>query len=311
MQSSRFHRSLRLFLLTMAAMSLDAMAIEGGQPITPFGIFEFGTGMLPPPSDLPAVGFRAAHFSANRLNDNAGNRAPVSADLTINSYAVSLVKMTNATLLGGRYGFGVVVPYFDMNANFLGIPTPVGPMNVTGSPKALADVQVIPLILGWQPSDNFFVNTSLALQVPVGSYDKNRQVNPGVNHWTISPTLGFTYITPFGGEVSSNIQINFHTRNNATDYRSGMEYQQDFGIGQHIGSWTVGLGGYFSKQFTDDIQAGQAIGNRASVVAAGPAIQFFKPGSGLPLVTLHAYKELASKNRVQGHQIALKLGWTF
>ena len=311
MQSSRSHLSLRLFLLAMAAVSLDATAIEGGQPITVFGVTEFGAGMVPPQSELPSVGFRAASFSAKRLNDNAGNRIPISADLTINSAAVSLIKMTNITLLGGQYGWGVVVPYFDMNANFVGVPTPVGPMNVIGSPKALADVTVLPVILGWQPTENFFFNASLALQVPVGSYDKNRQVNTGVNHWTISPTLAFTYITPFGGEVSSSIQLNLHTRNNATDYRSGVEYQQEFGIGQHIGPWTVGLGGYFSQQFTDDIRAGQAIGNRASVVAAGPAIQFFKPGSGLPFVTLHAYKELASKNRAQGHQIAMKLGWTF
>lgn len=311
MDSTRPLFSLRLCLLAMGAISLNAMALEGGAPITPFGIFDFSAGILPPPSDIPAVGFRAASFSAKRLNDNAGNRTPVSTDLTVNTYGVSFIKMTNSTVLGGNYGLALVVPYFDMNVK-LGIPTPAGQMNVSGSNTALADLQFYPLILGWKPADNFFVNTSLALQVPAGSYDKNRPVNAGANHWTISPTLAFTYITSFGTEISSSMQINFNTKNNATDYRSGMEYQHDFAIGQHFGPWTVGLGGYFSQQFTDDTQAGRTVeGNRARVLAAGPAISFFKPGSGLPWVTLHAYKELASKNRVQGQQIALKLCWVF
>ncbi|MHA6904799.1 transporter [Ralstonia syzygii subsp. celebesensis] len=62
-----------------------------------------------------------------------------------------------------------------------------------------------------------------------------------------------------GGELSSNIQLNVNGRNHDTDYRSGIEYQHEFAIGQHIGPWTVGIGGYYSQQLTDDTQAGKPI----------------------------------------------------
>lgn len=47
---------------TLAACLLPgaARAVENGAPITPAGVYDFGAGMLPPPSELGMVGLRLA-----------------------------------------------------------------------------------------------------------------------------------------------------------------------------------------------------------------------------------------------------------
>ncbi|WP_373338455.1 transporter [Ralstonia solanacearum] len=272
----------QLSCLATAMLSFHAAALEGNAPTTPFGVFDFGAGMMPPPTALPAVGLRITSYTAKRMQDNRGNSTPLDVDLSVQSYGLAVVKTTSLSLLGGQYGWSFVAPVLSMKLD-LGIPTPVGRLNQSGRNTALGDIQVSPITVSWTPAQNLFVNASLMLQLPTGSYDKNRLVNAGMNHWVVSPTVAFTYITSFGGEISSNIQLNVNGRNRDTDYRSGIEYQHEFAIGQHIGPWTVGIGGYYSQQITDDTQAGKTIeGNRARVFALGPAVYFLKPGSAWP-----------------------------
>ena len=297
--------------IALAGMALSVGAVENGAPITPFGVFDFGAGMLPPPSEFATVGLRSTFYRAHQLRDNAGDRSPVGLDLKVDSVGVAVVKMTDIQLLGGTYGAYAVLPFLDMR-NDLAIPTPAGTLALAGKNSAQADIQVAPLVIKWTPSPGLFTNASLVFQLPTGSYDKTRLINAGTNHWTVSPTFAFSYIMPSGFEVSSNIQLNINGRNADTDYRSGTEYQHEFAAGQHLGPWTLGLGGYYYQQITDDKSAGQTVPDaRSRVMALGPAVSFFELGSGWPLVWLHAYKEFAAKNRSQGSQIALRAAWTF
>ncbi len=103
-------------------------------------------------------------------------------------------------------------------------------------------------------------------------------ISPGLNHWTFSPILNATYISDSGFEVSSSFEADINTRNHATDYKNGVEYRHEFAVGQHVGPWTVGVGGYYYRQFTDDDAPGLEAGNRARVLAVGPAVSYFKPG---------------------------------
>lgn len=287
-----------------------AHAVENGAPITPFGVFDFGSGMLPPPSEVATIGLRAAFYRATQLRDDAGHRSPVGLELKVDSIGLAVVKMTDTPLLGGKFGAYAVLPFLDMS-NRLGIPTPVGPLNLEGSNSAQGDLQIAPLVIQWTPSPGLYANAALQLQLATGSYDRARVINAGTNHWTVTPNAAFTYIMPSGFEVSSTFQLNFNGRNKDTDYRSGVEYQQEFAVGQHVGPWTFGVGGYVYQQLTDDKRAGQDIGNRSRVMALGPAINFFELGSGWPLVWFHAYKEFGAKNRSQGTHAALRAAWTF
>lgn len=301
-------------LVSAAALTLAGAAhsVESGAPITPFGVFDFGAGMLPPPSDVATVGVRAAFYSASELRDTNGKVSPVGIKLKVNSAALAIVKTTDVPLLGGTYGFSAVVPYLDMS-NRLTIPTPGGPMPLKGTNAAVGDVTIAPVMVKWTPSPGLFVNGRLELQLPTGSYKAERLINTGSNHWTASPAVAFTWIGPSGLEVSSNIQINFHGKNKDTQYQSGVEYQHEFAIGQHVGPWTLGVGGYLYQQLSDDKVNGAKFqdGNRSRVMALGPAISFFELGSDWPLIWAHAYKEFGARNRSQGTQVAVRAAWTF
>jgi hypothetical protein len=298
-------------LLALSLLAGTAAANENNAPIVPFGVLDFGAGMLPPPSPFATVGVRAASFRGNRLVDTSGNTAPVGASQSVDSYGFAIIKMTDHTLFGGKWGWAAVLPVLDMRLD-LAIPTPGGTLRQSGSNRAQGDLQVTPLIVAWQPAPNLFINAVLSLQAPTGSYDKNRPISAGVNHWTVSPTVAFTYITPGGFEVSSNVMANVHTENHATHYRTGTEYQHEFALGQHAGAWTIGVGGFYIAQIDDDKVNGiTTSGNRSKVLAVGPAVQFFDPPSGCPLVTAHFYKNVMQRNRADGKQLAVKAAWTF
>lgn len=293
---------------TLLGLAWSAGAVEGGAPITPFGVSDFSAAMLPPPSDGATVGLRATSYHASQLRDDAGHRSPTAIDLTVNTLSVAVIKTTNTTILGAKYGYIAVLPVMNMDLG-LGIPTPAGPLNLSGKKTTLGDICVMPVILQWA-SGGLFQTATLQVQAPTGSYEKNRLVNTGSNHWTYSPTYAVSYIGATGFEVSSTAQININTRNHATNYRSGNEWQHEFALGQHVGAYTIGLGGYRYQQLSDD-DAGGALANRARVTALGPTLNFFAPGSGLPTVWLHAYKEFGARNRSQGTQIALRAALAF
>lgn len=307
-QPAPAHASLMLGAVLMA-LCASAHAVESGAPIIPFGVFDFGAAIMPPPTEVPAVGLRSSFYHASQTRDNAGNRSAVATDLSVNSVGVAVIKMTNVSILGAKYGFGAVVPIVDMKLD-LGIPTPVGTLNMSGRSSGVGDIQVTPLILQWT-APGLFQLAALQVQAPTGSYDKNRLINPGANHWAFTPAYAVTYITPGGLELSSNFQINFNTRNHATDYRSGIEYQQEFAVGQHIGAFTAGLGGYHYRQLSDDQGSTVTNGNRSQVTALGPALNYFNPRSTLSSVWFHAYKEFGARNRAQGTQVSLRAAFMF
>lgn len=294
--------------LSLLGAWTSADATENGVPTTTFGVYDFGAGMNPPPTANGTVGVRTGYYSARTLKDSRGNRSDEDFSLDLLSIALIYVRMTEHTLFGANYGFGAVLPFFKMDAE-LKTQTPAGPMRLEADPFRMSDAIFIPLILQWNLSPNFFVNTSLGIITPTGDYDKNRLVSPGLNHWTYSPTLNATYITDNGFEVSSSFQVDFSTRNKATNYKNGIEYRHEFAAGQHIGPWTVGLGGFYYRQVSDDSAPNLKTGNRSGAFAIGPAIAYFEPGT--PPISAHIYKEYDARNRPEGYTFAVRVSQSF
>lgn len=297
-----------LFTLGLLGFCASVQGTESGAPTTAVGVYDFGAGMMPPATPFGTVGLRTSFYSANVQKDRHGRSLDNNFSLDVLSIGLAYMRMTNNTVLGAQYGYGVVVPFFKMDAS-VKVPTPVGPLSLEADPFRLADVQLLPLILQWNLSPNLFINTQFQIQTPTGDYDKNRLISPGLNHWTFSPIVNATYITDSGFEVSSSFEVDVNTRNQATDYKNGVEYRHEFAVGQHVGPWTVGVGGYYYRQFTDDDAPGLESGNRARVMAIGPALSYFKPG--LPPVWLHAYKEYDASNRAEGYTVALRVSQSF
>ncbi|RMR04842.1 hypothetical protein ALP93_00248 [Pseudomonas syringae pv. helianthi] len=188
------------------------------------------------------LGVRVAFYSANVQKDRHGRSMGNNFSLDVLFIGVAYFRMTDYRLLGARYGYSVAVPFFQMDAS-VRVQTPGGPLDLQADPFRMADISVTPLILQWDLSPNLFVNARMQIQAPTGDYDKNRLISPGVNHWTLSPTVNTTYITDSGFEVSSSFQTDINTRNPATDYKSGVEYRHEFAVGQHAGPFTLGWAG--------------------------------------------------------------------
>jgi hypothetical protein len=291
--------------------SLCVLATENNAPTTAAGALDFGAGYMPPSTEYGTFGLRISNYRANSIRDANGKDSGNDFHINVLAIGMAYLRMTQQELFGARYGFAVVPVFFKMDST-LGVNA--GGQRVFSDDAHVfrpADLQMVPLILEWKPAPGLGINTQLMVQLPTGDYDKNRLVSPGTHHWTVSPILNASYISPDGVEVSSSFEVDVNARNNATDYRSGVEYRHEFAVGQHIGPWTLGVGGYYYRQLTDDDAPTLTQGNRARTLAVGPALSYFKPGSGLPPIWLHAYKEFDTRNRAEGYTVALRMGVSF
>ena len=304
-------RPLCVFAISLVAlgMATASLATENGSPSTAYGVYDFGAGFTPPPTPNGTLGLRTNYYRATSLRDRHGRDSGNDFSIDVLSLGLAYLKMTDSQVLGARYGFGLVAPFFKMDADLTVKANGVPVFSDSASLFRQGDLQVIPLILQWQPSRNLGVNFWFQVQAPTGDYDKRRLVNPSTHYWTVSPMLNLSYISDSGFEVSSSFQTDFNSRNPATDYRSGTEYRHEFAVGQHVGPWTLGLGGYYYRQLSDDDAPGLTRGNRARVLALGPALSFFKPG--LPPVWVHLYKDSDARNRAEGYTLSVRLSHSF
>ncbi|MBN0986000.1 SphA family protein [Amphritea pacifica] len=297
--------------IAFAIASLPGHASENGAPTTPMGVFEFGTGFMPPATPSGTFATRAAYYSTDKVVDSHGDKI-TGQDFSLDVFSISAVylNMTDEEILGAKYGYSAILPFLKMNAD---LSVSVPGVGVVFEDNAdlfrQGDMQIIPLILQWNLAPNLAMNTQLQIQLPTGDYDKNRLVSPGLNHWVISPNYGVSYISDAGYEVSSSFQLDISSENPDTHYTNGVEYRHEFGVGKHTGPWTVGLGGYFYRQLTDDEGPGVIDGNKGTVTALGPALSYFSPGK--PAVWLHAYKEFNAENRAEGYNLALRVAMSF
>ncbi|NVK74932.1 hypothetical protein C0J08_00710 [Marinomonas sp. CT5] len=306
---NRFKLSSIVSISAGLILSGSVLATENGAPSTAPGIYGFGAGYMPPATDVGTFAIRASIYKANKNLDGSGNDKLTDFSQTVKALSLTYIKMTDTQFQGATYGYGIVAPFLNLDIDGT---VPSANIKVAGSDSGIADIQIIPYILQWHPSANLATNTQLQIQIPTGHYDKDETITTGLNHWTFSPAFNFTYTTDSEFEVSSSFQLDINTENKDTDYTSGMEYRHEFAIGQHFGDWTVGLGGFYYKQLTDDkgkASSNIVNGNKAETVALGPELSFFRPG--LPIVSFHAYKEFKAKNRTQGYTAALLVSQSF
>lgn len=167
-----------LFILALFGLCAGVQATENGAPTTAVGVYDFGAGMMPPATPFGTLGLRTAFYSANVQKDRHGRSLDNNFSLDVLSIGLAYMRMTDYSVLGAKYGFGTVVPFFKMDAS-LEVPTPGGPLTLEADPFRLADVQFLPLILQWTLSPNLFVNTQFQIQAPTGDYDKTRLISPG------------------------------------------------------------------------------------------------------------------------------------
>jgi hypothetical protein len=275
--------------LTMAAR--PASAVEGNTPYVPGISVGSAAGALP----TPGVYFSNDNvFVDGGLKNNNGSSsgANVWADLEI----PSLLWVPNVQVLGATYGVALVQPYV-----FQGIDS-TGAGGRATLANGLFNTIISPVNLSWNLHNGFFVSTGLSIYLPDGYYQHQTgaggaQVSPQTsianNFWTFEPGAAVSYLND-GWNLTLHGVVDVNTENDTTSYQSGDIFYLDYSATRTFGKWTVGAGGNYTQQFTNDTISGAAVngnGNKLEKVLLGPTASYnFGPSTitGTYLVGVHA-----------------------
>ncbi len=289
----------KLLLLPALLASVFALAKEGPDQY-PNGAENFMAGALPPPGHyfINYLGYYTGEY-----RDHNGNEIP---DLKVNATfnALRYIYVSNHKLLGGDWGMHAIVPFVYQQLDIPGLGG--------GSAFGLGDITLNPLIIGWHLPPDWHLVFGLDINLPTGRYDQNDPTESiGANYFSFEPALAFTYLNQSGFEVSAKLMYNIKTENDDTNYQSGDDFHMDYLIGQHFGSWTAGIGGYYLKQTGDDEVNGQSVGpdgRRGEVFAFGPAVKYDYNGMSLIGTWDH---ETGAENRFEGDKFFFKFVTAF
>ena len=276
---------------------------------------------------------RAVSFStAVPLPD--GSLLPVSGNLQskidVHVVVPYLVYVADTRMWGARPGVYVALPLMNANADVSFAPAPFPPSvpaplqaavsqqvssqfaAAGGSASGVGDLEVGPF-LSWR-RDNLSVFAALSAVFPTGAYNKNRPVNPGLNYYTLRPTLAAGVVTESGFDVAGRFTYSFNSRNRETDYKSGQYLGLDYmATYEFIEHFKIGMNGYYINQVTDDsAPAGVPIvnGNRIRVSGIGPMLAYLS-GDEKYAAEFKYLKEHSARARPEGSAVFIKLTYRF
>ena len=216
---------------------------------------------------------------------------------------------------------GVWVPDWTPAENFnvaLGLTLPVQVLRVKGSvgrfsetdhSSGLGDIVITPAI-GWH-SGPHLASLNLSIYLPTGPYDSNALANIGMNYWTFSPSLAYTYINPEAHVDFSFVGgVDINTRNNSTNYRSGAMAHADATLLRTFDNGLgVGVFGGMLYQVSDDQGplAEELGGFKGRSFAIGPMIKYTGKTQHDVTATFNWAPEFGVKNRLEGNAWYLNL----
>jgi len=287
-----------LMFLSFAGVS-GVYATEGGGSAYFHGAEDFMSGAVPPPGTY-FLNY-LAYYTADEFKDGSGKSIVPDFDLKVTANVFRFLHVTQTQIFGGYWGMHVFIPVVNVDVSL-----PIGSESKTG----IGDIIVNPFILSWH-SKNWHFATGIDIYIPTGEFDKKSLANVGRNYWTFEPIFAFTYLSDSGFEVSSKFMYDINTENTDTDYRSGQEFHFDYTIGKKFDNCSLGLGGYYYKQITDDKVGGTKVGsdgNKGQAFAIGPQFKYdYKNMSFI----LKYQKEMEVKNRPEGDKFWFKFVYAF
>lgn len=293
--------SLRPLVAAAALLACaGAFATEGGGSSYPGGNENFLAGAAPPPGVYAMV--YGSAYTADTVRDNAGDALNIPGfKITANAILPRFVWSTPFGLPKGNLLFHTVLPLVDLK-----VRTPGG----TGHDSGLGDVTVGG---GWAMHHSPRLHSVLAVDLvfPTGSYDRTAIANLGRNHGVTQPVYAISFIDPAGFNADAKLMLNLNRRNKATGYKSGNEFFADYSAGWAVApGWVVGVGGYLTRQISDDDQNGVSIQDRRTrAIAFGPSMKYDN-GNGW-FITAKFQKEYRVLNRAEGQAFWIKTNIPF
>jgi len=262
------------------------------------GVEGFGAGMFPPPGTY-LLNY-VTYYSADSLKDKDGNNDLPKFELDALANVVRVVHVTNSKLLGGNIGMQAILPIVHLEVAVPGR---------SQSNNGLGDLVISPLILSWH-SKNLHYVAGVDIDIPIGAYDKNDLANIGRNYWTFVPIVAATYMSDNSFEISGKFMYDINTKNSDSSYLSGQEFHFDYTLAQKFDAFTIGAGGYFYKQITDDEKNGEQYRNgyKGQVFAVGPQLKYDYKNMSF---AFKYQKELLVENKPEGDKFWFSLLYAF
>ncbi|MEC5398035.1 SphA family protein [Uliginosibacterium sp. H1] len=275
---------------------------------------QFGSLAAVPTAPGWSLGTVYYHVSADEGSSHAtqrGGRVTAGADAKADLVFVAPAYAFADKVLGGQLALSGIMAVgnskLDVSATLSG---PQGNVIGGGTGESLFGVSDFYGLgsLKWNSGvHNFMAYTMVG--APVGSYDANRLVNIGLNHWSLDGGGGYTYFDR-KYEFSAVAGFTYNFENPDTDYQSGVDSHLDWGASYFFRPDThAGLVGYFYHQLTGDSGSGARLGDyKSRVNAVGPQIgHFFKVGNALWYANVKGYYEAGAQNRPEGWNLWLSM----
>lgn len=259
----KLHGKYMTALALLASAGL-ANATEGGGTSYP-GPENYLAGAAPPPG-LYLLGYGTS-YSSSKIRDNGGNDVtPPGFKVDVNVVSLRGVWSSPHEMLGGSLVFHSILPLVDLN------------VSVPGASQHKSGVGDLTVGVGLAKHHSANLHTVAALDfvLPIGGYNKTDIANIGRNYASFQPAYIVTYIDPQGFNGDIKLTYNMNQKNTATQYRSGDEIFVDYAAGYGLGNgWTMGVGGLYRQQLTDDTANGATVANnKASSFAIGPSVKY-------------------------------------
>ncbi|MHC4708095.1 MAG: SphA family protein [Planctomycetota bacterium] len=306
-----------LAILTALLISIpSALAVEGAYSNYVPGFYgDFGVAVAPDPGFYLRNDFYYYMADGNRQRIVQGDQIRADLDIDIATYMLTGLIVLDQEILGGRYAFGADIPivYTSLAGNIVAEPGPtIIPFDESGT--KIGDLGVFPAMLYWTFGD-FHLNLYESIIVPVGSYDKNRAINGGLNYWSFDTVLGATYLNPEQGhELSGAFGYIYNTKNNDTDYHSGQELHFDYMLNQFLSeTFAVGVHGFVYKQITGDSGSGAFLGDfKGEAAGIGPALLWATKMNDTDIIFSAKWlHEFHAKNRLEGDHLFFNVTLAF
>ena len=210
---------------------------------------------------------------------------------------------------GVTVGLGLTIPFGTAHAS-----AALGNLRIKDTDVGLGDILILPTI-GYHNGPHFFA-ANIGIYAPTGHYNKGNLANIGLNNWTFSPSLAYTYINPeLGIDFSMIGGIDLNTKNPKTKYRSGALAHLDATILKTFSNGIgVGIFGSILYQISDDRGelADKLDGFRGRSFAIGPMLKYSVPNNKHQISAAISWApEFGVENRLKGNAIYLNIGGRF
>ncbi len=284
-------------LLAGLSGAAPALAQLNGQHIK--GSAGLKAGSQPPPGGYVVVPVLYL-YSADKVKTRNGETLPTTANLNAAVFGAGFSFVTSKKLLGGLYGFSVVLP---------GANNRIQGTEIDQNPGAgLTDMAIQPISLGWHlPRAD--VMTGYTMFVSTGRYEDGASDNTGLGMWGHELALGTTVYLDAARKFHLATMATFDMQSEKKDSetRVGNILNLEGGLGTDLlkGGLTTGLSYYATFKVSDDKfdrAPGFTADGKNRVFAIGPegTLALARRNTVYGFVTLRYQWEVYARTATQG-----------